>query len=145
MDVLRKVGVLGAALAVLLLAGVASAKDTPSGTVTLSTGSFAAGVGYSWGGGTLKYKGKTHHFEISGLSVGSVGIKKATASGKVYHLNKLEDFDGNYTSVAAGATVGGGGGVSSMQNQNGVVINLVSTTKGVSFTLAAAGVSIKLK
>jgi hypothetical protein len=32
-----------------------------------------------------------------------------------------------------------------MQNQNGVVINLVSTTKGVSFTLAAAGVSIKLK
>jgi hypothetical protein len=144
MDVLRKISIAAAAL-VVLSAGVVSAKDTPSGTVQLSSGSFAAGVGFSWGGGTLKYKGKSHRFDITGLSVGDVGIKKATASGKVYHLKKLEDFSGNYTSIGAGATLGGGGGVSRMQNQNGVVIDLTSTTKGVSLSIAAAGISVTLK
>ena len=43
--------------------------------------------------------------------VSEAGISKISASGKVYGLNKLEDFNGNYTGVAARATVGGGGGV----------------------------------
>src|SRR5437899_3317233 len=42
------------------------------------------------------------------LSVGDVSATKIEASGSVYHLKKREDFDGNYTAVAAGATVAGG-------------------------------------
>jgi hypothetical protein len=38
---------------------VASAADQPDATLKLSGGSVAAGVGYTWGGGTLTYKGKT--------------------------------------------------------------------------------------
>jgi len=30
-----------------------------------------------------------------------VGISKATSSGKVYNLKKLEDFNGNYTAASA--------------------------------------------
>ena len=74
-----------------------------------------------------------------------MGATNVTASGKVYHLKKLSDFEGNYTAVSAGATVGGGGSVSNMQNQNGVVIHVVSTTQGLKFSLAAGGVKIQLK
>src|SRR5262249_50030746 len=35
-------------------------EDTPDGTVRLSAGSVAAGIGFSWGGGTLTYQGKEY-------------------------------------------------------------------------------------
>jgi DMSO reductase anchor subunit len=76
---------------------------------------------------------------VEGLSAGSVGVTDVTASGKVYHLAKLADFEGNYTAASAGVTVGGGGSVTTMGNQNGVVINLVSTTQCLKFLLAAGG------
>ncbi len=123
----------------------AQAEDRPDATLKLHAGSVAVGIGYSWGGGTLTYKGKTYEVEVSGLSIGDVGAAKIEASGNVYHLNKLADFDGNYTAAAAGATVAGGASAAAMQNQNGVVIHIVSTTQGLKFALAAAGVSMKLK
>jgi hypothetical protein len=126
-------------------ASAAEKKEKPDATVKLSTGSVAAGIGYSWGGGDLMYKGKKHPFSIDGISVGDVGVSKATATGNVYHLKSLEDFEGNYTAAAAGATVGGGGSAAAMQNQNGVVIKLTSTTRGLTLKLAAEGVKISLK
>jgi hypothetical protein len=74
-----------------------------------------------------------------------VGITKATAKGSVYNLKKLEDFDGNYTSVTAEGTLGGGVGATNLNNQNGVTINLVTTTKGVNLKLAASGIELMLK
>jgi hypothetical protein len=91
----------------------------------------AVGIGYSWGGGTLTYKGKTYQVEVKGLSVGDVGASQVEASGNVYHLSKRADFDGNYTTAAAGATVAGGASATTMKNQNGVTINLASTTQGL--------------
>lgn len=141
--------------AVCVLVGVGSlmvatsgafAKETkkPDGTVRLSEGSVAAGIGFSWGGGVLSYKGKTYHFKVNGLSLGSVGIAKASASGKVYNLHKLEDFNGTYTAASAGATLAGGGSAASMRNQNGVVMDVFATTKGVKLTLAVSGVTVTL-
>jgi hypothetical protein len=118
---------------------------TPDGTIEFTGGSVAVGIGFSWGSGTLTYKGKEYPIEVDGLSAGAVGATSITASGKVFHLSKLEDFDGNYTAVGAGATVGGGGGASTMRNQNGVVIDAVSTTQGVKVAIAAGGVKIKIK
>ena len=63
----------------------------------------------------------------------------------VYNLKKLEDFNGNYTGVTAGATVAGGAGASTIQNQNGVVINLVGTSQGLKFKLSMDGVKMTLK
>jgi len=123
----------------------AEKKEKPDATLKLSTGSVAVGIGFSWGSGDLMYKGKKIPFSIDGLSVGDVGVSKATASGNVYHLKQLSDFDGNYTAAAAGATLGGGGGATAMQNQNGVVIKMVSTTRGLKLKLAAEGVKIAIK
>ena len=57
----------------------------------------------------------------------------------------LEDFNGNYTAVSAGRTIAGGGSAASMKNQQGVVINMVSTTRGLKLKLAVDGVKIQLK
>jgi hypothetical protein len=132
-------------IALLGLLSAARAEDKPDATLKLSAGSVAVGVGYSWGGGTLTYKGKTYDVEVNGLSVGDVGLTKAEASGTVYHLAKLSDFDGNYTAAGTGATVGGGASASIMKNQNGVEIRLVSTTQGLKFTFGAGGVAMKIK
>ena len=141
---------LGLAVAASFVLCVLSAhgdeKKTPDGTVEFSGGSVAAGIGYSWGNGTLTYKGKKYPITISGLSAGaSAGATSVTASGSVYNLAKLADFDGNYTAVGTGATVGGGASVVTMKNQNGVVIDSVSTTQGLKLSIDAGGVKIKIQ
>ena len=139
-------GVLVAVLgAVSLIAGLAWPQEKPDATVTFSGGSVAAGIGYSWGSGTLSYQGQDYAFSVDGLAVGAVGVSSFTAVGTVYNLKKLEDFSGNYTAATAQATIGGGAGATAMQNQNNVVIQLISTTQGLDFKLAASGVKISLK
>jgi hypothetical protein len=137
-------------LVILTVIGAAAtvsraAEKKPDATLELKGGSVAAGIGFSWASGTLTYKGKKYEVSVDGLSVGDVGVSKSSAKGKVYGLKKLGDFDGNYSAVAAGATVGGGGAASAMRNQNGVEIELLSTTQGLKFTFAASGVNMKIK
>lgn len=138
-----------AALACLLalpaVAARAEDKPKPDATFELSEGSVGVGIGYSWGGGTLTYKGSKHKFKVTGLSAGDVGARSVTATGDVYNLKKLEDFNGTYTSAQAGATVGGGGGVAIMRNQNGVEIRAKATTQGIGIKLGVEGVKVTLE
>jgi hypothetical protein len=120
-------------------------EQKPDATIKLTQGQVAVGIGYSWGKGILTYKGKEYKLKVKGLSVIDVGVTKAEASGVVFNLKKLEDFNGNYTSVTAEGTLGGGAGATSMRNQNGVVVNLIQTTRGVNVKLAPSGVSITLE
>jgi hypothetical protein len=117
----------------------------PDATIELSKGRVAAGIGFSWGSGTLTYKGKKYPVKVRGLSVGEVGITKATARGNVFDLKKLGDFAGNYTAAEAGATLGGGASATVMKNQHGVVIELTSTTQGASLKLATSGIKLTLE
>jgi hypothetical protein len=133
-----------AALGICLTVARAEEKQ-PDATLRLSGGSVAAGIGVSWGSGTLSYKGKDYPIDVKGLSVGDVGITKIEASGKVYNLKKLDDFNGNYTAVAAGLTAAGGASAAAMKNQNGVTVELVSTTQGVKVTIGGGGVDMKVK
>jgi hypothetical protein len=132
---------------VSLVAGTSSisAQGATTGKVSLESKSVAIGVGVSWGDGVLEYQGKKYPFTVEGLSVIDLGVSKVSAQGDVKNLKKVEDFAGNYAAAGAGAAVGGGAGAAAMKNQNGVEMNLVATTQGVKLTLAAAGVSIKLK
>jgi hypothetical protein len=130
----------------LCICCLAIAQDKqPDAYLELSEGSVAIGIGYSWGEGTLTYQDKKYPVEVKGLSVIDVGITKVTAFGKVYGLKKLEDFNGNYTAATAEGTLGGGAGATTMKNQNGVVIDLFTTTKGLNLKLAPSGISLKLK
>ena len=145
----RRLVTLGIVAAFMLSASAALSQDksqdkSPSGTVRLSQGTVAAGVGYSWGGGTLNYLGKSYPLKIKGLSIGQAGAAKVEASGNVFNLAKLEDFNGNYTAAGVEATVAGGMGATALRNQNGVVIHLTSTARGLNFKLAPEGVQITL-
>ena len=130
----------------LCLSGLAIAQEKKvDATLTMTEGQVAIGIGYSWGKGVLDYQGKKYNFKVKGLSVVDVGITKATSSGKVYNLKKLEDFNGTYTAASAEGTLAGGAGALTMKNQNGVVIDLVSTTAGINLKLSVEGVSFTLE
>lgn len=119
--------------------------EKPDATIDFSGGSVALGVGYSWGHGVLHFQGKDYPFTANGFSVVNVGASSVEASGNVYHLTKVEDFPGNYTAIAAGATIAGGGTGAAMENQHGVVIQATSRNQGLQLTLAPSGIAIALE
>ena len=132
---------------VSLCVGLSLAADTkrkPDATLKLTEGSVAVGIGWSWGKGTLSFKGKSYPVKVEGLTVGEVGVKRASAVGNVYDLKNLADFDGTYVAGGAGATIGGGAGITAMKNQNGVTIEMKSTTQGASLKLAAEGLKLSV-
>lgn len=129
----------------VLLASPALAQSQPDATIDLTARSVAAGVGYTWGGGTLHYRGKDYPLTVKGISVIDIGISKFSARGDVFHLNKPEDINGIYHALAASAAVAGGGGVATLENDKGVRISMVTSAAGLQFKLAPEGVSIKLK
>lgn len=143
----RAITVLVAVASLLsITGGSGGAQDKkPDATIELTEGQVAVGIGFSWGKGTLTYKGKKYPVKVEGLSVGEVGIARASARGDVFDLKKVEDFSGNYTAAGAGATLGGGAGASIMKNQNGVEIRLTSTTQGASLKLAASGIKLTVQ
>jgi len=113
--------------------------------IEFSGGSVAAGIGFSWGSGTLTQAGKQYPLKIEGLSLASVGITKASAYGKVYRLKQLSDINGTYAAIGTGATVGVGGSAIAMKNAKGVIIDIYTTTEGANLSLGTAGVKIELK
>jgi hypothetical protein len=143
---MKRVTVIGLVAAMLLGLSVAvyAQEKTPDATLTLTEGQVAVGIGWSWGKGVLTYKGKQYPFKIKGLSMGDVGVTKVSASGKVYYMRKLEDFNGTYSGVAAQGTLAGGMGATRVNNENDVMIDLVSTTQGVSIKLAFEGATFTL-
>lgn len=151
---MKKTALIALATAVVLAGGLAGAPlpsqaqeaaKAADAALTFSGGAVAAGIGFVWGSGQLEYQGETHPVKISGLSVVDVGAAKLDASGSVYNLKRLQDFDGIYTTFSAGATIAGGGGVAYLRNQNGVVIKLNSTSEGLRLNLSADGVKLKLE
>jgi len=127
-----------------LLLFPAMAADVADGTIELSGGSVALGIGYSWGSGKLVYQGQTYPLKVQGLSIVDVGASSYTATGTVYHLKKVEDFNGTFTAGSVGATVAGGASGTVMRNQNGVSIELTATRQGLQFTLAPEGVKLSI-
>jgi hypothetical protein len=121
----------------------ASAADL-DGRIELSGGKVAAGVGYTWGSGTLFFHGKRYPLTISGVSLGSAGVNEYTASGTVSGLTNPQDINGIFSAVGTGVTLGGGASVAEMTNDRGVTIALDSTTEGLSATLALKGVQISI-
>ncbi len=129
----------------LLIGTMPTRAAEPEATVKITGKSVAAGVGYSWGSGVLTYQGDQYPFTVTGISAGDIGITSVELSGSVSNLKSLNDFNGNYTSVSAGATLAGGAGAVTMRNQNGVVMNLIATTRGLNFDIGVDGVKIELK
>jgi hypothetical protein len=145
MNTTKRVTVLLSVLCLFASLAQANKHGRPDAVLHLNSGAFAAGVGISWGKGTLTYKGKEYEVSVKGLSLGKVGISKVTATGEVYRLKSLADFDGNYTTANADITLAEGHSGLVMKNQNGVHVVISATTKGVDLTLGGSGVEMHIK
>ena len=149
MNNVKKIAILS--LVVAVMAGftqAASHHSGPDATLRLSGGSFAAGIGFSWGSGTLTYKGKNYPVKVNGLSVGKVGITSSSAYGEVFNLKHLQDFNGHYNVGAAGTrgvTLGAGKSGTLMTNQTGVIVRISSTQKGVNVNATGGGVDMQIQ
>jgi hypothetical protein len=137
--------VLALAMALVCFGSVLAEEKKPDATLKFSEGSVAVGIGWSWGKGLLTFQGKDHAFKVKGLSVGEVGITKAEATGRVFNLKKLEDFEGLYAAAGAEGTIALGAGETALKNKKGVVIYISPLTKGVNFKLAVEGVNFTLE
>src|SRR4029077_8684140 len=141
----NKIGILLVVLGLTTTFTQAATEEKPDATIKLSHGSVAAGIGWSWGSGTLTYKRKEYPISVNGLSLGKVGISGGSATGVVYNLKRLQDFDGHYTAARAGITLAGGVSAVAMKNQNGVRVGIHATKRGLDVTLAGGGVDMKIK
>lgn len=114
----------------------------PSGKITMKE-LFAAG--YGGGDGTLTYNGTAFPFKLLGAVLGPGGAERVNASGEVYKLNKLSEFNGRYTqwSGTAGLSRDGAGDLW-LENKAGVIMHLSSETQGVLLSLGKEEVIISL-
>jgi len=144
---MRVTGLCGVVLATLLtLSSLASAEDRkPDATLELTLNSVAVVLGYTWGGGALTYQDAKHSVTVDGFTVLALGIAHATVSGEVFNLAKLEDFDGTYMAASAELTLGAGAGATAMRNQNGVVIQMFTSTQGLNVKVSPEGLNLSIK
>jgi hypothetical protein len=149
MNNVKKIAILSLVVAVMTgFAQAASHHSGPDATLRLSGGSFALGIGFSWGSGTLTYKGKNYPVKVNGLSVGKVGVTGSSAYGEVFNLKHLQDFNGHYNVGAAGTrgvTLGGGKSGTLMSNQAGVIVRISSTQTGVNVNATGGGVDMQIQ
>ena len=132
------------AAVVLSCTSVYAADRTPDATIDLSGGSVAVGVGVDWSKGTLHFNGQDVPVRVKGVSLVRVGASKISATGEVYNLKELSKFTGIYSAVSAGAALAGGGSVSAMENEHGVVMHLRSTTVGADLDFGVKGLEVSL-
>src|SRR6516164_11185319 len=130
------------------LTQAASHESGPDATLRFSGGSFALGIGFRWGSGTLTYKGKNYPVKVNGLSVGKVGITSSSAYGEVFNLKHLQDFNGHYDVGAAGTrgvTLARGKSGTLMTNHAGVIVRISSTQKGVNVNATGGGDDMQIQ
>jgi hypothetical protein len=116
--------------------------DLPmSGTVEGRATTVGFIVGARWGEGTLTLNdGSQHKFTAKGVKLLETGVAEVTFKGKVYNLEKLEDFEGDYGSISGGLTVIKGiTGGAVLTNDKCVYINVEAETEGARLSAPAPG------
>jgi hypothetical protein len=140
-----------ALLEILWLAGISTSSHAESGSVAVvfTKGGFILGVG--GGDGVLTFRGRHYPFTVSGMSLGAtIGASTTRLVGQALHLKGPESIEGTYAAIGAGGALAGGAGSVRLRNTNGVMTNgvilqLSGPKVGAELSVAAAGVSIRLK
>ena len=156
MNNIKKIGLLLLVLGMITGSAHPAKAEKPDATLRLSGGSLAAGIGFSWGKGTLTYKGKDYPVSVNGLSLGKVGITGASAQGEVYNLKHLlqpeapsrfqRSLSRGWRGEAGGVTLASRRSGTAMTNQAGVTVLLSATQRGVDVNnLTGAGVDMQIK
>ena len=117
----------------------------PSGTVAIDQGQAGFIVTAGYGGGVLRYEGKSYGFQIGGLGVGGFGASSVKATGIVYDLHSIADFPGPYAAIRAGGAVGEKSiGRIWLRNNHGVTLKLDAKRRGLMLATGADAVVISM-
>jgi len=131
--------------AAIMLAGTASQSyaETGSVRVKITKLGFIAVVG--GGSGTLTFQGRRYRLSIGGVSAGTIGVAGMDLVGTASNLRTAADIAGTYSALSAGVAVAGGARVATLQNSNGVVLQLHGQQVGLSASLSVSGLTISLQ
>ena len=116
--------------------------DLPqSGTIQATATTVGFIVGARWGEGTLTLNdGSQYKFTFSGAKLIETGVASVELTGKVFNLEKPEDFPGDYSALGGGLTViKGVAGGAILKNKNCVYINAEPETEGLRLSAPAPG------
>ncbi|WP_343712421.1 hypothetical protein [Inquilinus sp.] len=119
---------------------------TPSGTVQMHQVQAAFIGSGNTGDGTLRFQGRSYPFTVSGLGIGGIGVSTIDATGEVYDLKKVDDFEGAYAQGRYGFAIGEeSGGDLWLKNDKGVVMHLKAKRTGLMLSLGGDAVVVTLK
>ena len=121
-----------------------AARSEPNVMMWLEGGVGSAGAGFAWGHGQMNFQGRNHLFRVSSSSIADAGAG-IYATGRVMRLRKISDFSGNYRASGAGATMAGSGLATHLQNERGVVIELIAMDAATAANRSVNGVRVRLK
>lgn len=132
-------------VAAVMLTGAPSQSYAETGSVRLKITKVGFIVGVGGGSGTLNFKGKSYRLSIGGVSAGTIGAAGADLVGTASNLRTAADIAGTYSAVSAGVAVAGGAKVATLQNSNGVVLQLKGRQVGFEASLSLSGMTISLQ
>jgi hypothetical protein len=121
-------------------------KAKPSATLEVASEQMRLIFGGTAGKGMLHFNGQDYPFTFKSASagVGAKAVKKMSATGKLYFLNQVEDFAGEYTSIAQSAMAGSSAVTATYKNKKGVTIDLQGTIQGVGLSLGGGMATVEL-
>jgi len=132
-------------VAALILTGATSQSYAETGSVRLKITKVGFIVGVGGGSGTLTFKGRHYRLSIGGVSAGTIGVAGMDLVGTASNLRTAADIVGTYSALSAGVAVAGGARVATLQNSNGVVLQLHGQQVGLSASLSVSGLTISLQ
>lgn len=134
---------LAAGAILLMVASSQSYADTGSVRLKITKVGFIVGVG--GGSGVLTFHGKHYRLSVGGISAGTIGAAGADLVGTAQNLHGPGDIAGTYSAVSASVAVAGGAKAVTLQNANGVVLQLRGRQVGFEASLSLSGMTISLR
>ena len=124
----------------------AETNGAPSATLEVASEQMRLIMGGTAGKGVLHFNGTDYPFSYKSASagVGAKMVRDMSATGEVFFLKQIEDFEGQYAATSTAAMAGASEMTATYKNAKGVVVKLQGSVKGAGLSLGAGVATIKL-
>ena len=142
-----KMAAAAVSLAVMLLGAAtpSQAQAPTTGQVRLHIVRVGFIVGVGGGNGVLIIHGHRYRLSVSGIGIGSLGVSAVDLVGTASNLTSPRSINGTYAGVGAGGAFVGGAQVATLQNGNGVLLQLQGVQAGFQVSLGLGGMTLSLR
>jgi hypothetical protein len=127
---------------VMLLEAGAPSQAQTTGSVRLHIAKAGLVVGVGSGSGVLTYRGKRYRLALYGIDIGSLGVAEVDLVGTASNLTSPAAIAGTYGGVGAGVTFVHGVQVATLQNGNGVILDLRGVQAGFQVSIGVGGMTV---